>query len=64
MDKKLYYAHVAENMVDYFESKLKELEDSVTVISKQFALSENNETIVSYTLEAKDNVINPKWAYS
>lgn len=59
--KKLYYAYVMVEMVDYFEEKLAERYDKVKVIRTSPAISKNGESLVYYVLEADEGVIDSKW---
>lgn len=63
MDRKLYYANVGINVVEHFETKLKEREDRITIISKSepWLSLKGDVMIITYVLEAEEGVINPRW---
>lgn len=58
--KKLYYAYVAEDLVDYFESKL--LEREVITINRELIENTNDNKLYYYfVLKAEDGTIDPKF---
>ena len=58
--KKLYYAYVAEDLVDYFESKL--LEREVIIINRELIENANDNKLYYYfVLKAEDGTIDPKF---
>ena len=58
--KKLYYAYVAEDLVDYFESKL--LEREVIIINRELIENTNDNKLYYYfVLKAEDGTIDPKF---
>ena len=59
--KKRYYAYVKEDVVDYFEEKLREREDKIKILEVTPFTSEKGEVIVYFEVEAEEGVINPKW---
>ena len=56
---KKYYAYVAKDVADYFETKLAEYGDSI--IKRELVLIDNGELAYYYVIEAKDGIINPKF---
>ena len=57
---KQYYAYVAKNMVNYFETKLAECGGSI--IKREPVLVNNGEEcLYYYVVEAKDGVIDSKF---
>lgn len=56
---KQYYAYVAKNMVNYFETKLAEYGGSI--IQREPVLVNNGEELLYYVVEAKDGVIDSKF---
>lgn len=59
--KKLYYAYVAKDMVTHFEEKLDERKNKIKVVHMSTFISENDEPLVYYELEAEEGVIDSKW---
>ena len=59
--KKLYYAYVMLELVDYFEKKLDERKDKIKIIELCPAVSENGDPVIKYILAAEEGVINSKW---
>lgn len=58
--KKLYHAYVAEDLVDYFESKL--LEHEVIIINRVLIENTNDNKLYYYfILKAEDGTIDPKF---
>lgn len=58
--KKLYYAYVAKDLVDYFESKA--LEHEVVIINRELIRNINdNKSYYYFVLEAEDGTIDPKF---
>lgn len=56
---KQYYAYVAKDMVNYFETKLAEYGGSI--IKRELVLVNNGEELLYYVVEAKDGVIDSKF---
>ena len=57
---KQYYAYIAKDMVNYFETKLAEYGGSI--IKRELVLVNNGEELVYYyVVEAKDGVIDSKF---
>ena len=56
---KQYYAYVAKDMVNYFETKLSEYGGSI--IQREPVLVNNGEELLYYVVEAKDGVIDSKF---
>lgn len=56
---KQYYAYVAKDMVNYFETKLAECGGSI--IKREPVLVNNGEELLYYVVEAKDGVIDSKF---
>lgn len=56
---KQYYAYVAKDMVNYFETKLAEYGGSI--IQREPVLVNNGEELLYYVVEAKDGVIDSKF---
>lgn len=56
---KQYYAYVAKDMVNYFETKLAEYGGSI--IQRESVLVNNGEELLYYVVEAKDGVIDSKF---
>ena len=56
---KQYYAYVAKDMVNYFETKLAECGGSI--IKREPVLVNNGEELIYYVVEAKDGVIDSKF---
>ena len=59
--KKLYYAYVMLELVDYFEKKLDERKDKIKIIELCPAVSENGDPVIKYIRAAEEGVINSKW---
>ena len=56
---KQYYAYIAKDMVNYFETKLAEYGGSI--IQREPVLVNNGEELLYYVVEAKDGVIDSKF---
>lgn len=56
---KQYYAYVAKDMVNYFETKLAEYGGNI--IQREPVLVNNGEELLYYVVEAKDGVIDSKF---
>lgn len=57
-----YYANVANNMIEYFEKKLKEREDRIRVVSKNtINIDPNGVIYTQYILEAEEGLIDARW---
>ena len=56
---KAYYADVAADMVEYYESKLKE--KGVNLFSREAKFNSNNEPYYHYTLICKEGIIDPRY---
>ena len=56
---KQYYAYVAKDMMNYFETKLAEYGGSI--IQREPVLVNNGEELLYYVVEAKDGVIDSKF---
>ena len=56
---KQYYAYVAKDMVNYFETKL--AEHGGSIIQREPVLVNNGEELLYYVVEAKDGVIDSKF---
>ena len=56
---KQYYAYVAKDMVNYFETKLAEY--GGRIIQREPVLVNNGEELLYYVVEAKDGVIDSKF---
>ena len=58
-----YYANVAISCVDYFEKKLEERIDKITLIEKDNSprTSDNGTKYIRYILEAEEGLIDSKW---
>lgn len=62
MDKKLYYAYIAniEDLPEYYEKKCKERD--IEIISKEIIIDElSGLEFVYYIVKAKEGLIDPKW---
>lgn len=61
--KKIYYANVEKHVVPYFEKKLEERKDVITVIKKDESSRTTRRGIpyVYYELEAEEGIIDPAW---
>ena len=59
--EKLYYAYVAENVIDRFNEKLAEHKDKIKVISAVPTFSSKAEPIMAVMLLAEEGLINPEW---
>ena len=59
MEKKLYYAYVAEDVADYFEEKAKE--NDVEIVLRESAISNEGKPAIYYELKAEEGIIDPKW---
>lgn len=59
--KKLYYAYVIVELVDYFDKKLEERKDKIKIVDISPAISEEGELAIKYILEAEEGVIDSKW---
>ena len=58
--KKLYYAYVAVDVADYYESKLQEY-GAVMLHRTLIRNSKDNELYYYYIVEAEENIIDPNW---
>ena len=56
---KQYYAYIAKDMANYFETKLAEYGGSI--IKRELVLVNNGEELAYYVVEAKDGVIDSKF---
>lgn len=59
--KKLYYAYVAEDMIDSFEKKLENLEDLIDVLQVVPTFSKDAEPLLFYVIKAEEGLIDSKW---
>lgn len=59
--KKLYYAYIIVDLVEYFEKKLEERKDKIKIVSIHPAVSEEGSPAIKYILEAEEGIINSKW---
>lgn len=56
---KLYGAHVAFGMVDYFEKNA--IQRGVKIVSRDLTFDSNWNPIYHYLLEAEEGIIDPRW---
>ena len=59
--KKQYYAYVPKKLVDYFNKKIDEHKNEIEIIHSEAAISENNEQLIYYVLEAEEGIIDSRW---
>lgn len=59
--KKLYYAFVANNVNDYFKTKLGERMDEIEVVQCVPVTTSDGELILGYVLEAEEGIIDTKY---
>jgi hypothetical protein len=61
--KKTYFANVELHVVPYFEKKLEERKDVITVAKKDETLrtTRRGTQYVYYELEAEEGIIDPDW---
>ena len=64
MERKLYYAYVIMGLVDYFDAKLREHADKVSVKLKTTSYTEDGTPIMVYVLWAEEGIIDPKYEIS
>lgn len=63
MAKDLYYANVYVEGIDYFEQKLEERKDKITIVKKSESprVAKDGTQYITYILEAEEGLIDPEW---
>ena len=61
-NRKLYFANVSEDLVDYFEAKLAEHTDGIHHVTRSWQeASDGGEVFMRYVIEADEGLIDPKY---